>query len=268
MGNIGGLFGKMAGFAKTNDRVILTTLSLAGLLATAWAAYKSGPKVEKAVKKAKRDMEDVVPDDKEAKRAVIATAAKEIAPAVIPVVVMGGVTTACILGNHKASSRRIAVLSAAYTVSETALRELNGKMNEMLGENKVKSIKDAIVKDGLVKDGKENYPHENQIIMTGGGDVLCKDVQTGRYFKCNAEKVKQAINQLSHDILSEMWISLNDFYDLIGLPMVPLGDELGWNVEDCYKGQIPITLTAQLTENQEPCLCLDYDIRIRHDYRN
>lgn len=268
MSKIGGLFGKMSGFAKQNDRAILTALSLAGLVATAIASYKSGSKVEKAVKKAKRDMQDVAPDDKEARRAVIATAAKEIAPAVAPAVVMGGMTAACILGNHQASSRRIAVLSAAYTVSENAMRELNGKMNEMLGENKVKQIKDAVVKDGLIKDGKENYPKDNQVIITKNGDVLCKDVQTGRYFKSDAEKIKQAINQLSHDILSEMWISLNDFYDLIGLPMVPLGDELGWNVEDCYKGQIPITLTAQLTENEEPCLCLDYDIRVRHDYRN
>lgn len=267
MNKIGGLFGKMNSFANQNDRTILTALSLAGLLATAYAAYKAGPKVEKAVKHAKKDLELVAPGDKEAKRAVVSEAAKKIVPAVVPTVIMATATGACILGNHKASSRRIAVLSAAYTVSETAMRELNGKMNEMLGENKTKAIKDAIVKDGLVRDGNEGYPHNNQIIMTGNGEVLCKDVQTGRYFKSNAEKIQQAINKLSHDILSEMWVSLNDFYELIGLPMVPLGDELGWNVDDCYRGQIPITLTAQLTETQDPCLCVDYDIRIRADYR-
>lgn len=264
----------MKDFMKTAKKVadqkspaILAGLALVGLAATAISAYKAGPKAKKILKEKRKDMECVRPGDKAAKRAVVMETVKEMVPVMAPTIIMGSATAACIIGSHKESSRRIAVLSAAYSASEKVVKDLNGKMNEMLGESKTKLIKDAIVKDGLKEDAKKGVPTDNQIIITGNGDVLCKDVYTGRYFKSNAQKIGEAINKLSHRVRNEMYVSLNDFYDLLGIPMVPMGEDLGWNVDDCYDGQIPITFTAQLTEDQQPCLCVEYDISVRADFR-
>lgn len=68
--------------------------------------------------------------------------------------------------------------------------------------------------------------------------------------------------------MTDMYVSLNDFYELIGIPEIPMGNDLGWNVDDCIRGQVPITLTALLTEEQTPCLCVEYDAKLRADYRN
>jgi hypothetical protein len=250
-------------FGKKNSPAILTGLAIVGLVSTAVAAYKAAPEAEKILKQKKEDLKKVDPEDKAAKRTVVIEAAKELTPVMLPTIIMGGATAACIIGSNSISSKRIAVLSTAYTVSEKAVKDLNGKMQEMLGEKKTRAIKDAIVKDKVGETPKDG----NSVIITGNGDVLCKDLYSGRFFQSNAQKLGQAINKLSHDVQTDMYVSLNDLYDEIGLPRIPMGDDFGWNVDDAPRGQLPIDLTAVLTDDGTPCLCLNYDSSLRDDFR-
>lgn len=249
--------------ANQNKASILTGTGVLGLFATVGLSWKAGIKAEKILEKRKRDMADVAPDDKEARKAVNKEAIKEMIPVVLPVVAMGITTSACIIGSNTVSSKKIAVLSAAYSVSETAVKELNGKMQEVLGEKKTRVIKDAILKDKI-----GDAPKEEQVIITGDGDVLCKDSYSGRYFRSNAQKIGQAINRLSHDIITDMYVSLNDLYSELHIERIPMGDDLGWNIDDTQRGQLPVTYTAVLTDDGIPCLCIDYDVCLRADYRN
>lgn len=251
--------------AEKNKPAILMGCAIVGVIATAVSAYKFGIKAKEILDIAKKDMSDVAPDDKNAKKVVVGETAKKIVPAAIPTVIMGTITIACMVGSHSESMKRIALLSAAYNLSETTVKDLNNKMQEVLGDKKTKSIKDAIAKDKLDKD-KTPITSEN-VIITGNGDVLCKDLYTGRYFMSNNEKINQAIFKLSSDIQTDMYISLNDLYSELGIPRVPMGDDLGWNVDDCQQGMLAITKSAVLTEDGRPCLCLDYDISIRNDFR-
>lgn len=259
------VFGDLVSGAKQNSPAILTGLTVVGLAITAYRAYKAGIVASDILKKHKEDMELVKPDDKEAKRAVIKETVKEMAPVVAPVIIMGTVTGACAIGAQSINGRRIAALSAAYTVTEKSLKDLNLKMQDMLGAQKARAVKDAVAKDKLKSAG---IPKENQIVVTGGGDVLCKDEYSGRFFRSNAAKIDQAVNKLNNTVRCCRYVSLNDFYDLIGLERIPLGRDLGWNEEDTIAGGcLPITFTAILNDNNEPVLCVEYDIHIRRDYR-
>lgn len=259
------VFIEMEKGVKERQPAILTGLALIGLAVTVYSAYKAGPKIDKVLKEKKKDLEDVAPDDKAARKAVIMETVKEVAKEALPVAIMTTATGACIIGSQKASSKKIAILSAGYAMAEKSVKEINSKMTEVLGENKARSIKDAIVGDNIKKDG---VVPENQIIITGQGDVLCKDLYSGRYFRSNAEKIRQVIAELSADCRNEMYVDLNDLYSLLGLPSIPMGNDFGWNVDDLVRGSLPITISAQLSENGEPCLCLDYDVTPRADYRN
>lgn len=268
-----GLLEKAEILTKKNSPIILTGLAIVGVVSTAYSAYKAGPRAEKILKAYRQDMKDCHPEDKEAKRAVVSEAVKKMVPVVAPTVIMGGSTIACVVGSHSISSRRIAVLSAAYSLSESTVKNLNNKMEEILGEKKTRAIKDSIMKDKLRNSEKNNQKllGNGNIIVPDNGYVLCKDLYSGRPFYSTAEKINQAIVKCSFDVQQDMWVSLNDFYDEVGSPQlerIPLGDDLGWNVEDTIRGQLPITLTALLTEDGKPCLCVDADIRIRSDYRN
>lgn len=264
---------KAEGFTKKNSPVILTGMAIVGVLSTAYSAYKAGLRADKILEVYRADMKDCHPKDKEAKRAVVGETAKKLIPVVAPPVIMGVATISCIVGSHSVSSRRIAALSAAYSLSESTVKNLNSKMEEMLGEKKTRAIKDAVMKDKLHADAEKDQKRlaESNFVIPGDGTVLCKDLYSGRLFYSNAEKIKQAIAKCSYDIVSDMWISLNDFYFEINSPQlspIPMGDDLGWNIDDTQNGKLPITLTALLTDDNKPCLCLDYDISVREDFRN
>lgn len=260
-------------FTKKNSPVILTGLAIVGVISTAYAAYKAGPRADKILEAYRKDMRDCHPNDKEAKRAVVGETVKKMVPVVAPPIIMGGTTIACIVGSHSVSSRRIAALSAAYSLSETTVKNLNSKMEEMLGEKKARAIKDSIMKDKLKADSEKDKKilSDGQLVIPSDGTVLCKDLYSGRLFYSNAEKIKQAIAKCSYEIISDMYISLNDFYEAIDspqLPRIPMGEDLGWNIEDTINGKLPITLSALLTDDNKPCLCIDYDISVRADFRN
>lgn len=265
--------GKAEDYTRKKSPTILAGLAIAGVISTAYAAFKAGCRADEILKIYREDMRDCRPGDKEAKKAVVKETARRLVPVMAPVVISGGMTVACIAGSHSASSRRIAALSAAYSLSESTVKNLNSKMEEMLGEKKARAIKDSIMKDKLKANAEEDRKvlSGDQFILAGNGQVLCKDLYSGRFFYSNAEKIKQAIAKCSYDLISEMYISLNDLYEAIDspqLPRIPMGEDLGWNVDDTCNGQLPITLTALLTEDGKPCLCMDYDISVRDDFRN
>lgn len=250
---------------KKNSPTLLTGSAVIGLLATTVMAYRCSPKAHEIIAKKRDEMYLVQLDDKKAKRAVVLETAKELTPVLLPTIIMGTATGACIIGSNTISAKRITVLSAAYTLSEKTVKELGVKMNDILGEKKAKTIRDAVVKDKM--DQNPPPKDESQIVLTGNGDVLCMDSYTGRYFRSNAEKIGQAINELSAMARDEMYVTLNDFFYLLKIPTVPMGDDLGWSIDDEIKGCLPITISAQLTEDKQPCLCIDYDLHAGKDFR-
>lgn len=255
----------LQGWTIRNQPEILTGLGMAGVVLTAYQAYKAGPVIDKIMKEQKTEMALVKDTDTKVKREVTLETSKRVAIAIAPTILSGGVTMGCILGANRASSRRIAALSAAYSISETALKDLNEKLEASLGEKKVQKIKEEMSGEKL----KKREPIDsNQVIVTGNGDVLCMDLYTGTPFYSNAEKIKQAINELSYRVISDMYVSLNELYELLGIPQKPCGEDFGWNIDDTIKGTLPITLCAQLTEDNKPCLCMDYNVSVRADFRN
>lgn len=250
-------------FARKKSPTILAGLALIGLVTTGITAYKAGLKADEILKKKKKDMEDTRIDDKEARRAVVKETVKEVAPIVAPPIIMGIVSGACIIGSLSVSNRRIAALTAAYTMSESAVRNLTTKAEELIGDKKVTNIRDAVAQEKL---NKMPQVSESNVILTGYGNTLCKDDYTGRLFRSNPQKVEQAILQLSSKVSSEMYCSLNEFYYLLGIDDVPLGRDIGWNVDDLMRGRLPIYVSALLTDSGEPCLCIEYTIKMRRDY--
>lgn len=257
---------------KRKSPEVLTGLSILGLWSTTYKAYRSGLVAHDILMRYRQDMHDTRPNDRAARKAVIKETAREMVPVVLPIVLMGGVTTGCIIGSNRISNKRIATLSAAYVLSDSALKEANQKLDDVLTLHQKDKVKGAIAKDRLKKAEEKQDP--SKIIVAGNGDVLCMDSYTGRFFHSSAQKIGQAINILSADCQVDMYVSLNDFYDQLRefganeLDRVPMGDDFGWNVDDLDRGQLPITISAQLTSANEPCLCVEYDVHLRADFRN
>lgn len=249
-------------FTDKNSPAILTGLGVAGLFGSMYMAYKASPKAHDILEKYHEDKEMTDPDDKETKKVILKETVVELTKVMAPSVLMGVATGACIIGANKISTKRIALMSAAYSIADSKLKDYQTKMLESLGEQKVQKVREAIAKDHLETS---SVPSD---ILVPGGRCLCMDAHTGRFFVSSAEAIGQAINSLTADVMQEMYVSLNDFYDKIGLDHIPLGDDLGWNIDDALGGKLPIYFSAILTNEHQPCLVIEADINIRSDFRN
>lgn len=169
---------------------------------------------------------------------------------------MGVTTIAAVIGSQSINSRRIAAITALYNVANDGVRELNKKMEAVVGKEKAKEIKDAISKDRLDKSPKQS---PETVIITGSGNCLCKDLYSGVEWRADPGKVREAIMAASAQCLKENMIEANDLYDHLQIHQRPCGKDMGWNSDDLIDGLLPIHLSTQLCDNGEPMLCLDFE---------
>lgn len=259
------MFSSIMEGANKKSPAILTGFAVAGLITTAYLTYKAGRKIERVMDKNEEKLRNARNEEEE--KEITKETVKEVGMAVAAPVIIGTATAACIIGSNTISAKRISVLSAAYSVSAAAARDLNAKMEEVVGEKKAKVIKDMVSKDKLKKHEQQNPGSHNTIII-GDGDVRCYDSYLDKYFSSNMQKIKETIVELSGDCGYEMYVSLNDFYTRLGLKRIPAGEDLGWGVDDMVRHQLPITISSIIAEDGVPCLCIDYEVGPRPDFRN
>lgn len=178
----------------------------------------------------------------------------------VPAAGMGILTVTSIVLANRIGNRRAAALATAYSISERAFTEYREKVSEKIGVNKEQVIRDSISQDRIDR----NPVSTKEVIITGGGDVLCYDVYTGRYFKNNLERLKQAQNNINYKVLNSFYASLSDFYEEIGLPPTGSSEEVGWNSDKL----LDLDFSAVLAENGEPCITVTFNVApIRGYYR-
>ena len=230
---------------------ILTGIGIAGMITTVVLAVKATPKAlqlieaEKDRKNAKiRNEENMV-----TKLKLIETVKVAWKP-YVPAIITGGLSTACLIGASSVHLKRNAALATAYTLSQSALTEYREKVVETLGEKKEKLVREKVNKEHL----EQNPVSKNQVFITAKGDTLCYEHLSGRYFKSDIERIRQAANNLNRTIVTDMYVSLNDFYDELGLDHTDIGYELGWNVDS---GLIDIDFGSQIAEDGTPCIVVE-----------
>lgn len=231
---------------------ILTAIGIVSMGTSIVLAVKATPKAQAVLSDIKKKHECDT-DKKELCKDTI----KAIAPIYAPATFSFLVGTACILGANSVHAKRNAALAAAYTISDTAFKEYKEKVTETLGEKKEKKVREEVSKSRLEKDPVK----PNTIYITEKGGTRFYDAMTKRRFTSDLEHLKKVANDLNRRMRSEMSISLNEFYDEIGLDRVPVGDILGWNID---RGYIDIEPDYIGDTDGTPCAVIDF--RIRPDY--
>lgn len=252
-------FSKLAKDAKRvlskHSPEILTGIGLAGMITSTVLAVKATPKALKRIEEAKEEKGEEL-----TKVETVKAAWKPYIPAVVTGVTAG----ACIIGASSINYKRNAALAAAYTLSETAFAEYKEKVVETIGEKKEKVVREKVAEEKV----KEYTNNNSEVIDTGTGATLYLDPLSGRVFRSNGVRIGEAINNLNYILTGGRceYVSLNDFYDEIGLAHTDLGDDLGWNLG--RDGQVRIThdRTTAKTTSGEPCFVLEYTVKPRYDY--
>ena len=239
-------------FLDRNSPVIFAGFAVGGVLSTAYLSAKAAPEALEELERARavkvlrgggNDIDDIDLTSREIVEAVW----KIYAPTAISI----GLTVASIVLSHKVSARRTAAIASAYSILETGLHEYQAKALAMLGERKEQQLRTSIHEDRMREDPVQN----KEIIRTGLGEYLFYDSLSGRYFLSDVEKVRRVQNEFNHQLLSDMYLPLNDFYMDLGLEGIEMGRNMGWNAEN---GLLEVKFIPILASTGEPCVCLEY----------
>lgn len=230
---------------------ILTGIGIAGMITTTVLAVKATPKAMKLIEEKKKEehVDKLTPVD----------TVKTTWKCYIPAVVTGMTSAACLIGSNSISARRQTALLTAYNLSTAALTEYKEKVVETIGEKKEQVVREAIAKDKIEK----TPVNKSEIIMTNKGETMCFEATSSRYFKSDIESIKRSVNELNRRMLSEMSISLNEYYSELGLDNTSIGDEMGWHIDD---GLIELDFSSLLASDGTPCVVVDYLTPPRYNY--
>ena len=234
---------------------ILTAIGITGMISTTILAVKATPKALRLIEEKKQQEQK----EELTKVEVVKAAWKPYIPAATTCVV----SAACLIGANTVHSKRNVALATAYQMSTKAFSEYREKVVETMGERKEKTVHDKIAKDKL----EQNPVSQSQVIITEKGNTLCYEPLSDRYFKSDKGKIERAVNDLNHRMICGMEpnVSLNEFYNAVGLKQTPTGNRMGWRVD---KGLIDIHYTAELADDDTPCIVLGFLIPPDYDYRD
>lgn len=241
------------GFLKKHSPEILTGVGVAGMITSTVLAVKATPKALELLEEAKTG------NDLYCEKLPIKSVIKVAWKPYIPAVVTGVASISCIIGASRINAKRNAALATAYKISEKALVRYRDKVIETIGEKKEKEIKDKIAQDEVDK----NPISKSQVYVTTKGNTIFREEISGRYFKSDLDAIRKAINELNREMTYQNYISLDELYNKLGLEPIKNSDRLGWNLDD---GLIELELSTCLTEDEEPCIVIDYSIAPKYEF--
>jgi hypothetical protein len=231
---------------------ILTGIGVAGMIATTVLAVKATPKALELIEAKKKE-------DWVEKLGTVDTVKAAWKP-YVPALVTGTASIACIVGASSVNAKRNAALAAAYTLSETALKDYRDKVVETVGEKKEQNIRDKVAKEQV-----EKCPvSQSEVVFTDKGKSLCFDPYSSRYFIGDIETIRRAANDLNEQMLNSItgYASLSDFYDEIGLTRTDISDDIGWNSSNLIK----LDISSHVTDDGRPAIVVGHYNRAQYDY--
>lgn len=198
---------------KKHGSTILTCVGAGGVVATTVMAVKATPKAMVLIEEAE--------DLKGEKLTPLETVQVAWKP-YVPAVVTGTATLACIFGANALNKKQQASLMSAYALLDQKYKEYRNKVSDIYGDEADKELEEEIARDHY-----EEYDHKGPL---DNGEILYYDEFSHRYFMADPERVKNAEYEFNKYFSIVGDGSVNDYYELLGIPKVMGGDEFGWSV--------------------------------------
>lgn len=231
---------------KSNSPEILTAFGVAGVFTTSYLTGKAAYKASRII--AEDEQQGVMFENRKDRFKERVRLTWKI---YIPAAGSAVLTTACIIGGSRATAKRTTAAVTAYSLTERAFTEYREKVVEEIGERKEQKIRDEIVQDHVTA----TPPVSREVIITSGGQVLCCELYTHRYFQSDMETLRRAQNDINMMVVNNLYVTLEEFYDLIGLPHTSVSDIVGWDSDRLMN----LDITATISENGVPCLAFEYN---------
>ena len=261
------LFKRVGKVAAENSPAILTAIGVSGTITTAYLAAKAGFQSAEVLKKAEKEKTEELrkqyleenpeesnidpfgdlPEAELTTQEKVEAVWKLYAPAATTM----ALTVTSILLAARVQERRNAALAAAYTTVKDSYTEYRAKNIEQVGKRKEQELRDKLAQDKVDK----NPVDKSVLVVTGKGDVLCRDAWSDRYVTSTKNEVDAAVNSFNQHINKHGYGSLSEFWSYLGLPPTTESDNIGWNADNKL---LEIGYSGVVTTTGEPALCFEF----------
>lgn len=217
---------------------IVAGISCIGVITTGVLAFRAARDVDDilcdmadAEERIQHDGNDGYITDEEAEERfheVKMQGAKDIFFALLPTITSGALTITGIILSQKMQYRRTALYASMVNTAQAALSEYKSEVKALLKPSEVEKIEETVAKKKVDKAP----PSEDVIFETGRGPHILMDSISGRYFRSNADFIRNKAREIGYTARDAGDASLNDFYSEVGLPEIPRSDDEGWSDQD------------------------------------
>lgn len=249
-------------FVSKHGPEILTGMGIVGMCTTVALAVKATPKALRLIEEAEHEKDENISG--ESRDLTPIEVVKVAWKPYIPAAVTGALSIGCIVGASSVSARRQAALLSAYKLSETAFAEYKDKVTETLSDKKVKEIKQKIAEDKV--DEATSEESKTKVIMSSDGDTWFIDPISNIRFKSTVNKIHSAVNQVNRNINYDMYASLSEFYDELGIDQLDrakVSDDIGWHIDD---GLIETDLSEAVVRDGKAYVVLDFLVKPKYGF--
>lgn len=161
--------------------------------------------------------------------------------------------SACIIGASSIHLHRNAALAAAASLTDATFKSYREVVSEKIGEEAEKDIH----KEVAAKKMEEHTPETKIINLPNGDDTTwCYDPLVDRYFWSTRNVIENAVNVFNRQMRYDMRLSVNEWFDTLGLDHADLADDLGWDIDT--NGYLELTYDSRLDKTGKPAMVLVY----------
>lgn len=198
--------------AKAKSPAVLAGAAIIGAGAIAFTTYKCTPKYKQAVEYAETVIKPAENPGEEPTIAKIPasrkTKAKIFFKTMWPMMVAIIVTCSAVVASQKINAKRIATLSAAYSLAtqkaqEAAEKKAEEFIKEKMGSETAEEYKKEVAKEHEETDKVLNSASTGDILETGGGEDLFVDYWTGVVFKSSAAYIDRCVDMINERMEKE-----------------------------------------------------------------
>ena len=136
-----------------------------------------------------------------------------------PAVFVAVATGACIIGAQHVNAQEIATLTATCSCIAANKTKIQETLTQQIGPEQAREV---------TKNDTISFNKKRSIEATGNGTLLCYEEYSARFFYSSLEAVQKAEEKLTDRYQKGYSISLNDFYDLLGIERSAFGKMWGW----------------------------------------
>lgn len=251
---VGNLAARLAAEAKKHMPEIFAGVGVASLVGATVMAVRATLRGEKLVEEKKEELgrDDLTPKE------TVETVWKCYVPAGFLTIAGVGL----IFASTAVGRRRSAALAAACTFAESSFGEYREKVADIFGDDGEERVSSEVARERLRRRKPDPEP---PVLGDEESEYTARyfDVYSGQDFKSDKNTFDEAVNKANAQLIDNGYLSLNDFYEYIGVKPTKLGDTIGWNI---CKGLVTIDRYPQIMENGVPYIVIDYLVAPIYDY--